>query len=193
MSGEGEWLTMCIASAIEGEPSNAPVSHATMPAVQTKLIGFAPDVFCEMQTSKVTQPALSLSQGQASLIVEADGARGLLLKAPADYEPAIPPCADVVCVVACLDAIGRRLDERTVHRVERVASITGAAPGSVITASMIVDVLCHPEGGMKQMPANAQRVAVLTQHNTGEQHPDAAFMLAQLGERGCHRAVLCLW
>jgi probable selenium-dependent hydroxylase accessory protein YqeC len=181
-SGEGSWKTACIASAIEGAPSNAPVPHAGMPTVQTKLTGFSPDEVCAMHA------AFPIPHG--TCIVEADGARGLRLKAPGDNEPQMPPCADAVCVVASLDAIGRPLDDRTVHRAERVSRITRAMPGSMITASMIVDVLCHPEGGLKGVPANAQRVAVLTQHMAGAPHPDATRMLAELRERGYHRAVV---
>ena len=182
-NGEGSWRTACIASAIEGAVNNTPVPNAGMPTVQTKLIGFTPGTICDSKSSSVMH--------HASLVVEADGARGLRLKAPGNNEPAIPQCADVVCVVASLDAIGRPLDDRTVHRADRVSWITRAMPGSMITASMIVDVLCHAEGGMKGMPANAQRVAVLTQHSAGAQHPNAARMLAELRERGYHRAV-CL-
>lgn len=180
--GEGHWHTACIASAIEGAPNNTPVPNAGMPTVQTKLTGFSPDDVCTLHAT--------FPMPHATFIVEADGARGLRLKAPADNEPAIPPCADVVCVVANLDAIGRPLDDRTVHRADRVSRITRAMPGSMITASMIVDVLCHAEGGLKGMPANAQRVAVLTQHHAGAQHPDAARMMSELRERGYSRAVV---
>ncbi len=173
---------MCIASAIEGAPNTTPVPNAGMPTVQTKLIGYSPDQLCNLDSP--------LPNLHFTLIVEADGARGTRLKAPGDNEPVIPPCADVVCVVASLDAIGRPLDDRTVHRAERVSRITRVIPGSMITASMIVDVLCHPEGGMKGMPANAERVAVLTQRSAGAQHPEAARMLAELRERGYHRAVV---
>jgi probable selenium-dependent hydroxylase accessory protein YqeC len=184
--GEGNWRTACIASAIEGTPNNSPVPHAGMPTVQTKLIGFTPNDICDLRHAF----PIAQSTPHFTFIVEADGARGLRLKAPADNEPMIPPCAEVVCVVASLDAIGRPLDDRTVHRADRVARITRAMPGSMITASMIVDVLCHSEGGLKSMPTHAQRVAVLRQHMAGGQHPDAARMLAELRERGYHRALV---
>jgi probable selenium-dependent hydroxylase accessory protein YqeC len=181
-AGEGSWKSACIAAAIEGAANNTPVPHAGMPTVQTKLIGYSPDEICALHS---TFPI-----PRATFIVEADGARGLRLKAPGDNEPLIPPCADVVCVVASLDAIGRPLDDRTVHRAERVSRITRAMPGSMITPTMIVEVLCHAEGGMKGMPATARRVAVLTQHSAGAQHPDAARMLAELRERGYHHALV---
>lgn len=177
---EGDWRTICLASAIDGEPSRAPVSGAIMPTVQTKWIGFAPAEICALRALPVMR--------DVALVIEADGARGRLLKAPAEYEPAIPPCANVVCVVASLDVIGRPLDERSVHRAEHVARIAGVPVGSAITAATLVDVLCHPEGGLKRMPANARRVAVLAQY--GVPQIDIAPLLAQLRERGYHRAVV---
>ncbi len=179
----GDWRTLCLASAIDGEPSDAPVSGAIMPTVQTKWIGFAPADVCALRALPV--------MWDVAFVIEADGARGRLLKAPAEYEPAIPPCANVVCVVASLDAIGRPLDERSVHRAERVARITGVPMGSAITAAMLMDVLCHPEGGLKRMPANARRIAVLAQH--GVPRIDVAPQLAQLRERGYHCAVVSNW
>lgn len=177
---EADWRTLCLASAIEDQPSDALVQPAGMPTVQTKLIGFAPSDVCALKSSIVDR--------QSSWVVEADGARGLLLKAPAGHEPAIPHCANVVCVVANLDAMGQTLDERTVHRAERVARITSAHPGDRITAAMIVNVLCHAEGGLKNMPAHAQRVAVLMQHHALPE--DATHMLRHLRARGYHRAVI---
>ena len=41
------------------------------------------------------------------VLVEADGAKMLPLKAPAEHEPAIPPCADAVVAVAGLDGWDR--------------------------------------------------------------------------------------
>lgn len=41
------------------------------------------------------------------VLVEADGAKRLPLKAPAEYEPVIPPCADAVAAVAGMDAVGQ--------------------------------------------------------------------------------------
>ena len=41
------------------------------------------------------------------VLVEADGAKRLPLKAPAEYEPVIPPCADAVAAVAGKDAVGQ--------------------------------------------------------------------------------------
>lgn len=172
------WTTACLATAVEGAASAVPVSGATMPVVQTKLVGLSPDAIC------------ALDHRNARVIVEADGARGLRLKAPGATEPVIPPCADAVCVLACLDAIGRPLDDRIVHRVDRVARLTRAMPGSIITAGLIVDLLTHPEGGLKGIPLGARRIAVLTQFSDAALHPNAREVAATLVARGYERAVI---
>ncbi|MFB3853177.1 MAG: selenium cofactor biosynthesis protein YqeC [Vicinamibacterales bacterium] len=97
------------------------------------------------------------------LLLEADGARGLPLKAPGAHEPAIPSLASVVLVVAGLGGIGRRLDPAFVHRAEEFARLSGTALGSQITAEAVARVLAHPEGGLKRVPVSASRVALLNQ------------------------------
>ena len=56
------------------------------------------------------------------VLVEADGAKRLPLKAPAEYEPVIPPCADAVAAVAGMDAVGQAVGA-VCHRPERVKGI----------------------------------------------------------------------
>ena len=50
------------------------------------------------------------------VLIEADGAKRMPLKAPAPYEPVIPACSDVVVVVAGLDALGARISEKVFRR-----------------------------------------------------------------------------
>jgi molybdenum cofactor cytidylyltransferase len=180
--GEGGWKSACLASAIEGATNTTPINGAGMPTVQTKLTGFTPDEVCALPRSTNYQLPITL-------LVEADGARGLRIKAPGNGEPVIPPCADVVCVLANLDAIGRPLDERIAHRVDRVAQLTHTMPGSIITAPLLVELLAHPGGGLKGIPPGARKVAVLTQQGETTPHPDAAQIMQTLIERGFDRAV----
>ena len=105
-----------------------------------------------------------LAQGRRlPLLVEADGSRRCPLKAPADHEPVIPPWVTHVAVVAGLSALGKRLDEKWVHRVERYAQLSGLSPGELIDTQAIANVLTHPQGGLKSIPASAQRLALLNQ------------------------------
>lgn len=180
--GVGSWRTACLASSIYGTPNNSPINGAGMPTVQTKLNGFNAEEICALRQS-------TNHQSPITFLVEADGARGLRIKAPGAGEPVIPPCADVVCVLANLDAIGRPLDERIAHRVDRVAQLTRTMPGSIITAPLIVELLSHPDGGLKGVPSGARKVAVLTQQSDAALHPDAARTMAELAGHGFDRAV----
>ena len=83
------------------------------------------------------------------LLVEADGSKRLPVKAPAPYEPVIPPGTDLVVGVVGLDCLGRPMDGRTVHRPERFARVTGCAPGAPIEWRHIVALTLHPEGLFK--------------------------------------------
>lgn len=184
LTASSGWRTACIASAIDGAIDDTPVAESFMPAVHTKLAGFSAEAVCRLRE------ALARLQPPVTLLVEADGARGLLLKAPAHYEPVIPPCASLVCVVAGLDALGRPLDERVAHRVERVTAITGAQAGDIITPEMLVALLSHPDGGLKGVPAGARAIAVLNQRDAHRPHPDAACIARDLTARGFDRAVV---
>jgi molybdenum cofactor cytidylyltransferase len=97
------------------------------------------------------------------LLIEADGARGLPLKAPAEHEPPIPPFTDCVVVCAGLRGLGHAIDEKVVFRPEIYAALATAKRDQEIDETMAARVLCHSSGGMKNIPPGARRVAVLNQ------------------------------
>lgn len=105
------------------------------------------------------------------IVVEADGARHRLLKAPAPYEPVLPSSTGVLVPVADLAVLGRPLNEENVHRSLRVAALTGLAPGEPVSAEAVARGLAHPEGGLKCLPQGARAAALLHQRAPGE--PDA--------------------
>ena len=96
-----------------------------------------------------------------AVIVEADGSRRLPFKAPAPHEPVIPASATIVVPIVGLDVLGQPLDAGHVHRPERVAELTGAAPGDPVTPAMIAAVLAHPRGGAKDAPPTARLIPFL--------------------------------
>lgn len=100
------------------------------------------------------------------LLVEADGARQLALKAPAEHEPSIPPWIEEVIVCAGLSAIGQPLIAERVHRPELYAALSGLKPGETITPSAAAQVLLHPLGGLKGIPPAARRFVILNQADT---------------------------
>jgi len=69
----------------------------------------------------------------------------------------------MVVVVAGLAALGQPLNNAVVHRSERFAAISGIKIAEQITVEGISRMLVHPQGGRKNIPENARRVAVLNQ------------------------------
>ncbi|MGH9322611.1 MAG: selenium cofactor biosynthesis protein YqeC [Vicinamibacteria bacterium] len=72
------------------------------------------------------------------VVIEADGARGRSLKAPADHEPVVADETTLSVIVAGIDALGKPLHERFVHRVTIVKQLAGARPASEVTEDVVV-------------------------------------------------------
>lgn len=114
------------------------------------------------------------------LLIEADGSRQKPLKAPAEHEPAIPEFIDIVVVVAGLSGLGQPLGEETVHRAERFAALSGLEMGENISAAGLSKALNHAEGGLKNIPAGARRIALLNQAETSARQAAAGGMADEL-------------
>ena len=96
------------------------------------------------------------------LVVEADGSAGHPLKAPGEHEPVIPGSTTTMVVAMMgLEAMGARLDETAVFRLEQVMRITGLNLGDVITPMALAKVFVHPAGLFKGSPEGARRVVFL--------------------------------
>ena len=95
------------------------------------------------------------------LIVEADGAAGLPLKAPADHEPVIPPSATRVVAVAGLEALGRPMDSSTVFRAEIFGRLTGLGQGDTITPEALSRVFLCSDGLFRGTPDGAEKTVFL--------------------------------
>ena len=100
------------------------------------------------------------------LLIEADGSRQKPLKAPAEHEPPIPEFTDTVIVVAGLSALGKQLNDEHVHRPEIFSRLSGLKIDQPITADAITRILTHPQGGLKNIPPTARRIALLNQADT---------------------------
>lgn len=92
---------------------------------------------------------LHREHGFAVTLVKADGARMRWIKAPAEDEPALVPDCDLVVPVLSLRALGRPLDEKSAHRPERVAALTGLALGEAVTEPALAALLAHDEGSLR--------------------------------------------
>lgn len=100
------------------------------------------------------------------ILVEADGARGLPLKAPAEHEPVIPERSTHVLALAGLTAIGTALNEDHVCRSGRYAELSNLLPNAPVTPESVARVCNHPDGMFKGAPANTRRLLWLNQADT---------------------------
>lgn len=93
------------------------------------------------------------------VVIEADGARGRSLKAPADHEPALADETTLSVVLVGLDVLGKTLDEKHVHRVEIVKSLAKAAPASEVTEEVVV--ACVVDGYFGKLPRGGRKIVFL--------------------------------
>lgn len=93
----------------------------------------------------------------AATFVKADGARMRWIKAPEADEPILVPGADTVIPVVSARAIGEPLSERVAHRIDRVAEVTGTAPGELLTPEAVGRLLASGHGALQH--AGSARVA----------------------------------
>jgi probable selenium-dependent hydroxylase accessory protein YqeC len=138
-----------------------------------KITGFSPEMIARLWRSAIAD----------WILVEADGAAGRPLKAPASHEPVIPAVTDHLVAVAGLRAIGRPFDERHVFRTGRYAAITGLSSGEPITASSVTAAILHPEGIMKGAPSEVQRFVFLNKAQREDLHKTGEEVAAQLQQR----------
>ena len=93
------------------------------------------------------------------VIIEADGAAGKPVKAPAAHEPVIPSSATMVIAVMGLEAMGRPFDSEIVFRPGLFGEITGLEDGETITPAALATVFQSPNGLFKGSPDSARRIA----------------------------------
>lgn len=82
------------------------------------------------------------------LIIEADGAKMLPLKAPANHEPVILDISNMVVGVCGIDALGKRIKE-TCHRSAIVSKIIRKPEDAIVDEYDIASILSSKDGTMK--------------------------------------------
>lgn len=90
-------------------------------------------------------------------LIEADGAAGRPVKAPAFHEPVIPLSTTDLIGVIGIDALGLYLQEENVFRSEILSRLTGLNLGEKIGIESLSLLICHPEGLFKGAPPGCRR------------------------------------
>ncbi len=96
-----------------------------------------------------------------SIFVEADGSRGLPLKAFGEAEPQLPSATTTVVVIAGLDALGRPLDEDHVHRAKLLLPLLDAAEGDLVTPRLFAAALALEIAKVRVLTPGARVVVLL--------------------------------
>ncbi|MBI4553585.1 MAG: putative selenium-dependent hydroxylase accessory protein YqeC [Candidatus Latescibacteria bacterium] len=97
----------------------------------------------------------------ALLLIKADGARTRPFKAPGADEPVVPVWTTHCVIVVGLHSVGLPLDERFVHRPERVTALTGLRPGQPLTCEVIGRVVSHPQAYARKIPVATKTILYL--------------------------------
>src|SRR5947209_14134338 len=126
---------------------------------------------------------LLMKSGADVVIVEADGARHSMIKAPAEHEPAVPPQTNVALLMMSAEAINQPLSGGIAHRPERVAAVLGINQGEVLTAALVAKLMMSKQGGMKNIPEMA-KVYMLITHVTEERWDGVWVAASMVGGSG---------
>ena len=95
------------------------------------------------------------------VVVEADGAKMLPIKAPRENEPVIPSETTMVIGLMGLDVLGKPLSDDIAFQAERLGKIMGIEPGNPITARGMAALAADPAGLFKSAPPAARRLIFL--------------------------------
>ena len=117
------------------------------------------------------------------LLVEADGAKRLSVKAPAGHEPVVVPFSTDVFSVYGLDAVGGRIGD-VCFRVDEVTEILGKTSADMLTAVDIVRLATAAVGGKKQVTADMRYGVILNKADTRQRLELAGEIAAGLQEAG---------
>ncbi len=127
-------------------------------------------------------------QGANIVFLEADGAKRLPCKVPADREPVILPESDIVLAVVGLSAGNRPLCE-VCFRLEKACALLDATPETMLTPSLLAKLLANNAGGRKNVDEREFYV-ILNQADTPQRKAIGEEVQKILWEKYAVRSIL---
>ncbi|MEG1524133.1 MAG: selenium cofactor biosynthesis protein YqeC [Clostridia bacterium] len=115
------------------------------------------------------------------VLIEADGAKRLPLKAPDAHEPVIPDCTKLVIAVAGLDGVGKSIAE-TAFRAEQYAKLIGIENLAHCIAPADVASVLMNNNGQRKFVTNQMRYAIVLNKADDAQRIETARQIAALIE-----------
>lgn len=150
-----------------------PIGVVAAREADDRYLGYDPETVAE----------LGRADSADAVLVKADGARMREFKAPGDREPRIPDNADTVIPIVSAHVVGSPLSEERVHRVERVAELTGLEPGDPIRPADVATVLASPAGGLKDVPGGATVIPLVNKVDDPDREAAARDIAAEILSR----------
>jgi probable selenium-dependent hydroxylase accessory protein YqeC len=141
------------------------------PVSEVKMIGFPPEFMDRVRW-----------EGNW-LLLEADGAKGLPVKAPASHEPVILPCTTRVIQVYGLDGVGKPIGE-VCFRVPYVTKLLGKSPADLLMPGDIARLAMDPEAGRKQVTKGMQYQILLNKADDRKRCETAMEIIRALSRYG---------
>ena len=105
---------------------------------------------------------LLMKSGADAVIVEADGARHRMIKAPAEHEPVIPLQTNVALLMISAEAFNQPLSAEIAHRPEHIARVTGISQGDILSPAVIARLITSEQGALKHIPKTASVYLLIT-------------------------------
>jgi probable selenium-dependent hydroxylase accessory protein YqeC len=139
-----------------------------------KLRGVSPELINE----------LGALDGVNHVLVEADGAAQLPLKAPDENEPVIPSKTSLVVVVVGVDSLGVELSADHVFRPHIVSELTGLPMGGTVTVEAIAELIVHPRGIAKGAPPHSTIIPFLNKVDKPEGLKKGKVLARRILEKG---------
>ena len=161
--------TVLVAGLSEALDRGRVAGAARAPGADGKVVGLPPATIDRLWESDLAD----------YVIVEADGSRGMPLKAFGPHEPQVPGATSTIIVVAGLDAIGKPLTPAHVHRAYLLAAELEVPLGGEVTPRTFVSALREQVRGLRQGWPAARIVALL---NKADGDDEEALGLGVAGE-----------
>ncbi len=138
------------------------------------------------EQGKLSAPKINVTEMESHadyVLLEADGAKRLPLKAPAEPEPVIPPETTLVIAVLGLDGIGKPVSEAA-FRPERYAALIVKPESEPVTPLDAALVLTHPDGQRKNVAGTMRFCVLLNKADDAERSAFALELARELNGTG---------
>lgn len=145
-----------------------------------KIAGLKPDQIYE----------LLIKGGADVVIVEADGARHNMIKAPAEHEPLVPSQTTIALLLMSAEALNQPLSAEIAHRPERIAAVLDINQGDRLTPYSVARLMISDQGALKHIPETASVYLLLT-HVLAEQTEMIHEVVERVLRSGRVKRVLC--